>query len=484
MNTPPPPPHPLDRAGFDALVAGGYNQVPVVRRLELGALRPTDLLRALPGGHRFLLESTRVSAEGRYSFLGSRPFLRFSAKGPQCFIDDAPHEGEPLDVLRGLLRRWRGVRLPGMPLFCGGAVGFFAYEANHYFESLPHHPRDDLKLPDIALSFVDTFLAVDHQEGHLLAVATGSGWDDCVRRLESLEDCVRRAVPTPHPTAPSAQTSPAEYRSNFTQEAYLEAVERVREYIRAGDTYQVNLSQRLEVDFPGEPLALYETLSATNPVHFASYLEGDGFQVVSASPERLVRVEEGRALTRPIAGTRRRGTPDEEARFVHELRTSEKERAEHAMLVDLERNDLGRVCTYGTVEVAKLMEIVEYAHVLHIESEVTGRLAPGVEPLDVVGALFPGGTITGVPKIRTMQLITELEPHARGLYTGSLGYLSFTGDLDLDIVIRTLVVKDGRAYAQVGGGIVHDSQPRQEYKETLNKARSQLLALSSVGRRG
>ncbi|MFP2908644.1 anthranilate synthase component I family protein [Pyxidicoccus sp. 3LFB2] len=484
MSLPPPLPPTLDRTHFEALVARGYNQVPVVRRLALGALRPTDLLRALPGEHRFLLESTRVSPEGRYSLLGSRPFLRFTAKAGQCFLDGKPQPGAPLDVLRGLLRRWRGVRLPGLPLFCGGAVGFFAYEANHYFESLPRHPRDDLKLPDIALSFVDTFLAVDHQEGHVLAVATGSDWEDCERRLESLETCVRRAVPTPPPAPPSLPAPTVEYRSNFTQDAYLAAVERVREYIRAGDTYQVNLSQRLEVDFPGEPLSLYETLSATNPVHFASYLEGDGFHVVSASPERLVRVENGRAITRPIAGTRRRGTPEEEARFVQELRTSEKERAEHAMLVDLERNDLGKVCAYGTVEVAKLMEIVEYAHVLHIESEVTGTLAPGVEPLDVVGALFPGGTITGVPKIRTMQLITELEPHTRGLYTGSLGYVSFAGDLDLNIVIRTLVVKDGRAYAQVGGGIVHDSQPRQEYKETLNKARSQLLALSACGRQG
>jgi anthranilate/para-aminobenzoate synthase component I len=214
-------------------------------------------------------------------------------------------------------------------------------------------------------------------------------------------------------------------------------------------------------------------------VHFASYLEQDGLEVVSASPERLVRVEDGRALTRPIAGTRRKGTPEENARFIHELRTNEKEQAEHAMLVDLERNDLGRVCAYGSVQVTKLMEITEYAHVIHIESEVVGRLAPGVEPLDVVAAVFPGGTITGVPKIRTQQIITELEPQARGLYTGSLGYLSFTGELDLNIVIRTMVLKDGRAWVQVGGGIVQDSEPRREYQETLHKARSLLLALSA-----
>ncbi|RKH32024.1 anthranilate synthase component I family protein [Corallococcus praedator] len=479
MAVPASPLPPLDRARFDALVAQGYNQVPLVRHLDVGAARPVDLLRALPAGDRFLLESTRTSSEGRYSLVGARPLLRFTARGSRCHVDGVLQEEAPLTVLRGLLSRWKGLRPADLPLFCGGAVGFFSYEASHFFEALPRHPRDDLGVPDIALHFVDTFLVVDHLEHTVRAVATGSDWVDCSRRLDLLASQVRAAVATPSPSPPAADLPLAPWRSNFTQEDYLLAVERVREYIRAGDTYQVNLSQRLEVDFPGDPLALYETLSATSPVHFASYFEADGFQVVSASPERLVRVEDGRATTRPIAGTRRRGTPEEDARFVHELRTSEKEQAEHAMLVDLERNDLGRVCAYGTVEVTRLMEIVEYAHVLHIESEVVGQLAPGVQPLDVVGALFPGGTITGVPKIRTMEIITELEPHPRGLYTGSLGYFSFAGGLDLNIVIRTVVVKDGRAYVQVGGGIVHDSEPRREYKETLNKARSQLLALAA-----
>ncbi|XXF79630.1 anthranilate synthase component I family protein [Myxococcaceae bacterium GXIMD 01537] len=480
-----PAPPTLDQEQFAALVSEGFNQVPLVRRLPLGALRPVDLLRALPGPHRFLLESTRVSEEGRYSLLGARPFLTFHAKGERCTVQGEPREGAPLDVLRALLQRWRGVRLPGMPLLCGGAVGFFGYEARHYFEPLPRHARDDLALPDVLLHFVDTFVAVDHLEGALLLVATGEDFDGCARRLDALEAQVRRATPTP-PPAPSEREPPAvPFRSNFaTQEDYLRAVERIQEYIRAGDTYQVNLSQRLEVEHAGSALALYETLSALNPVHFASYFEEEDFQVVSASPERLVRVERGRATTRPIAGTRRRGTPEEDARFAHELRTSEKERAEHAMLVDLARNDLGRVCRYGSVEVTRLMDIIEYAHVLHIESEVTGEVERGVDLLDVVGAVFPGGTITGVPKIRTMEIIAELEPNTRGLYTGSIGYLSFAGDLDLNIVIRTLVLKGGRAYAQVGGGIVHDATPRQEYKETLNKARSQLLALAARARDG
>lgn len=464
-------------------MAQGYNQVPLFRVVELHGLKPLELLRALPPGHRFLLESTRTSSEGRYSFVGARPFLTFRARGGQCEVNGEPGPGAPLATLRELLKRWRGIRLPGMPLFCGGAVGFFSYEAAHYFESLPSHPNDDLGLPDIALDFVDTFVAVDHQEGRALVVATGRDYDDCDRRVAELERVVRD-VDARGPRAPAwrladGQMPDVTWRSNFTQEDYLRAVERVREYIRAGDTYQVNLSQRLEVEPRLRALELYEALSAVSPVHFASYLEVDGFEVVSASPERLVRVEDGRAITRPIAGTRRKGTPEENARFVHELRTNEKERAEHAMLVDLERNDLGRVCSYGSVQVAKLMEIIEYAHVIHIESEVVGRLAPGVEPLDVVAAVFPGGTITGVPKIRTMQIITELEPHARGLYTGSLGYVSFTGELDLNIVIRTLVMKGSRAHVQVGAGIVHDSEPRREYQETLHKARSLLLALSA-----
>lgn len=472
----------LDRERFAALVARGYNQVPLIRRLELGAVRPVDLLRALPSRHRFLLESTRVSAEGRYSFLGACPFLTFKAKGARAWVDDVPCEGEPLEVLRSLQRRWRGPRLPGAPLFLGGAVGYFAYEANHYFEKLPRHPHDDLALPDIVLHFVDSLVAVDHLESCVLVVTTGEDYDDCSRRADALERLVRQvaeAGPSPRPTPPTLAAPDVPFRSNFSLEDYLRAVERVQEYIRSGDTYQVNLSQRLEVEQRLPALELYELLSVINPVHFASFLELDGFQVVSASPERLVRMEDGRALTRPIAGTRRKGTPEENARFIHELRTSEKERAEHAMLVDLARNDLGRVCTYGTVEVSRLMEIIEYAHVLHIESEVVGTVAPGKEALDVVAAMFPGGTITGVPKIRTMEIITELEPHTRGLYTGSIGYMSFSGDMDLNIVIRTILLQGGRAYVQVGGGVVIDSNPRQEYKETLNKARSQLLALSA-----
>ncbi|WP_394825933.1 anthranilate synthase component I family protein [Pendulispora albinea] len=484
---------PLDRAAFAAHVAAGYNQVPLVVATDRGALGPVDLLRALPEEHRFLLESTRVSEEGRYSILGAEPFATFRAKGPRYWIGGRAFEGDPIAALKSVMQQWRGLRLPGMPLFSGGAVGFFGYGASRYFQGLPPHPHDDLGVADIAFHFVDAFFAFDHGADRILAIATGDDYDACQRRVDSLLEVIERArrrsrsagalaAPgSPAVRAGEAWRPSAAYTSNFTKEEYLGAVARIQSYIRTGDTYQVNLSQRLEAEYGGGGLDLYETLSRIDPVHFASYFAWGDLEIVSASPERLVRVEGGRAFTRPIAGTRRRGGDEENARFLHELRTCEKELSEHVMLVDLARNDLGRVCRFGSVHVSKLMEIANYAHVMHIESEVVGDVAPEMGLIDVTASLFPGGTITGVPKIRTMEIIAELEPHARGLYTGSIGYLSFAGEMDLNIAIRTIVLKDRRAYVQVGGGVVIDSDPEREFKETLNKARSLLLALGQAG---
>lgn len=468
----------LPREVFEELIAAGHNQVPVLRSAPLGELRATDLLRALPGDDKFLLDSTRVSQEGRYSILGSQPFLRFRAKADRYWIDGRESQGDPIAALKALHARYRGLRLPGMPLFCGGAVGFFAYEANHYFEQLPRHPNDDVELPDLFFDFIDSFIVIDHLEHTVMAVATGADYDRGLQRLDELSEVIERARAAPAQPREPLHERLAEFSSNYAPDLYCDAIARIQEYIRSGDVYQVNLSQRLQVDYAGDGLALYEALARINPVHFASYFCFDGFQIISASPERLVRVERRRAVTRPIAGTRRKGSDEENARFIEELRTCDKENAEHAMLVDLERNDLGRVCKHGSVQIEKLMEITEYTHVIHIESEVVGQLADEVDLLDVVGATFPGGTITGVPKIRTMEVITELEPNTRGIYTGSIGYLSFAGDMDLNIVIRTVLLKQGRAYVQVGGGVVIDGEPAREYKETLNKARSQLMALA------
>jgi para-aminobenzoate synthetase component 1 len=473
----------LNRRDFTQLVAQGYNQVPLIARVPLEGLTPTALVAACPNRDRVLLESTRVSEEeGRYSIVAPKPFRKLTAKGDVYFLDGVQGRGDPTQVLRATMATWRGYRPAGAPLFCGGAVGYFAYECNHYFEKLPAHPCDDVNIPDLYLLIVDRCLVVDHVAGELLLIASGDDYDACQAGLAELEALVERARRSPRPPVREAvEGELAAFCSNFDPAAYGRAVERVREYVRSGDVYQVNLSQRLEVPVRSNGLELYETLSKLNPVHFASYLHLDDFDIVSASPERLVRLEGGRLMTRPIAGTRRRGTPEEEESFVRELKTDVKEVSEHAMLVDLERNDLGRVSAYGTVKVTKLMEIVKYAHVMHIESEVEGRLEAGKDFLDVIGATFPGGTITGVPKVRTMEVITELEPTARGIYTGSIGYINFAGDMDLNIVIRTILLKHQTAYVNVGGGVVWDSTPTREYKETLNKARSQLTALNQHG---
>jgi para-aminobenzoate synthetase component 1 len=471
------------RSDFERLVAQGYNRVPLIARLPVGGLTPAAIVAAAPGRDRVLLESTRVSEQdGRYSIVVTQARHKLTAKGDAYVLDGEAGRGDPMRALRGLMARYRGYRPEGAPLFCGGAVGYLAYECNRYFEALPAHRCDDLAIPDVYLLVADRCVVVDHVAGEILLIASGDDYDACAAGVDELAGLIERAAAGPRPPARAGvEGELAPFRSNFARPDYEAAVRRVQEYVRSGDVYQVNLSQRLEVPVRSSGFELYETLSKLNPVHFASYLDLDGFEIVSASPERLVRLEGGRLATRPIAGTRRRGTPEEEERFVRELKTDVKEVSEHAMLVDLERNDLGRVSAYGTVKVTKLMEIIKYAHVMHIESEVEGRLGPGKDFVDVIGATFPGGTITGVPKVRTMEVIAELEPNARGIYTGSVGYISFAGDLDLNIVIRTILLKDGTAYVNVGGGVVWDSVPEREYKETLNKARSQLTALCQHG---
>lgn len=472
-----------NRSEFEQLVAQGYNRVPLIARVPVGGLTPAAIVASAPEGDRVLLESTRVSEhDGRYSIIVTKARHKLTAKGEVYVLDGEQGRGDPMQVLRGLMKRFRGYVPEGAPLFCGGAIGYFAYECNRYFEALPQHPCDDLAIPDLYLLVADECVVVDHVKGEVLLIASGDDYDACAAALSGLAGLIEAAQANPRPSPrEGVEGELAPFRSNFARPVYEDAVRRVQEYVRSGDVYQVNLSQRLEVPVRSGGFALYETLSKLNPVHFASYLDLDGFEIVSASPERLVRLEGGRLATRPIAGTRRRGTPEEEERFVRELKTDVKEVSEHAMLVDLERNDLGRVSAYGTVKVTKLMEIIKYAHVMHIESEVEGRLGEGKDFVDVIGATFPGGTITGVPKVRTMEVITELEPNARGIYTGSIGYVNFAGDMDLNIVIRTILLKDGTAYVNVGGGVVWDSVPEREYKETLNKARSQLTALSQHG---
>jgi para-aminobenzoate synthetase component 1 len=431
---------------------------------------------------------------GRYSFMGSDPFLVISSRGDKIKLLSPEGEkavlGNPFDVLGELLYKYRLDENPTTLPFVGGAVGYLSYDLGHFVEKLPSTAVDDLQLPECYLAFYDAVIAFDHLEGRAYVAATGFPEIGSARHASAkarLEELRRTLTGAPRPDyyeeAPLDQPveSPVGLRSNFTHEGYVDAVEAVRDYIKAGDIFQANISQRFEADMPLPPYDLYSRLRRINPAPFASYLNFDGVTVVSASPERFLRVRGDMVETRPIKGTRPRGKDEASDRaLARELVRSIKDQAEHIMIVDLERNDLGRVCRYGTVRVSELAALEKYATVFHLTSTVEGRLRSGKGIIDLLNATFPGGSITGAPKVRAMEIIDEIEPTRRSVYTGSIGYLSFDGGLDLNIVIRTILVKNGRAYFQVGGAVVYDSDPEGEYVETLDKARGLIRALSMV----
>ncbi|MEK9150219.1 MAG: anthranilate synthase component I family protein, partial [Candidatus Desantisbacteria bacterium] len=367
---------------------------------------------------------------------------------------------------------------------------YFGYEMAWFIEDLPQRKKDGLDLPDLYLIFPKSLIIFDHKLQSLNILSPNR--EEVEKRIEKSEVRIEKSgdrsqeekdcsLLTAHCSLEEkdcsmlyALCSPY-INSNFTKEEYIKMVERAKEYIRTGDIYQANLSQSLSVKMKQDPWILYQRLTAINPSPFSAYLELDGFSIASSSPERLVRVKDNLIETRPIAGTRPRGkVKAEDEKLACELILSQKERAEHIMLLDLERNDLGRVCKYGTVKVDELMAIERYSHVMHIVSNISGELKSGIDFIDCILATFPGGTITGVPKVRCMEIINELEPTKRGPYTGSIGYIDFAGTMDLNIIIRTFVIKDGVAYIQVGGGIVADSDPISEYYETLHKAEALL----------
>ncbi|MBI5389171.1 anthranilate synthase component I family protein [Candidatus Woesearchaeota archaeon] len=467
------------------------NRVIEIATLPNPGLSPLDILQCLHKENKesFLLESTRKDPkQGRYSFVGTNPFLRFKAKGNNVTIYSKTPSGEkkketttkpPLDLLRKLLQNHRlkyPTNLKDVPPFLGGAVGYFGYETVHYLERLPPHKVDDLKLPDIYFMFAENSVVVDHNTNTLTLTSCTPSAKESKKAIAAMKKKIAQYIPIP-PKQNSSKT-PAVFSSNFTKEAYLAAVQKVKNYVHQGDTFQVNLSQRFSTSTPKSPLEIYAKLSSINPAPFAGLLLLDGFAIISSSPERLVRLENGTASTRPMGGTRKRGnTQKQDAALEQELKTNQKELAEHTMLVDLERNDLGRACAFGTVQVDEIMTIERYSHVMHLVSNIIGKLPPHKDCLDLFNGMFPGGTITGCPKVRTMEIIAELEPTARGPYTGSMGYISFHGDMDLNILIRTIVLKDGMAYLQTGGGIVADSEPKAEYQETLNKAAALMEAL-------
>ena len=426
---------------------------------------------------------------GRYSIMGYEPFLIFKSRGSDVFIQDTSRQihfkGDPLDILGVYLEKYH-VSKDELRLPCyGGAVGYLSYDLGRTIENIPARAIDDLHLPECILGFYDILLVYDHLKQKAYFVSTGFpefSRDSRLARAEArLTEFKQRIItemekPLTFPTLPQVQ---AELRSNFTHDGYVAAVQKARQYIVDGDIFEVNLSQRYTSASQIEPFELYQRLRRLNPAPFASFLNFDEVTIVGSSPERFLRLQGDRVETRPIKGTIRRGqTPEQDAANGRWLLASEKDKAENMMIVDLERNDLGRVCRYGSVKVTELAILETFPTVFHLTSTVVGQLREGISRVDLLKATFPGGSITGAPKIRSMEIIDELEPTRRSIYTGSLGYFSFDGDLDLNIVIRTFLIKGGQAYFQLGGAVVFDSDPESEYRETLDKGKALFKALS------
>ncbi len=450
----------------------------------------------------FLLESAEAAERfGRYSFLGFDPKRILSYKdGLYTVIDaDGVREVAAKDPFRGLAEivgKKSIVPLPNLPAFVGGAVGYFSYDAVRYLEKLPDAPSDDLNVPEAYFAVTDTLIVFDHLRHKVLVISLidaaglrdveGEGFAAAYRRAA---DDIRRvaerlAAPSARRSLPSGYGA-FEVSSNFTWAGYEEAVERAKEYIRAGDAFQIVPSQRFFAEIGNlDPFLLYRGLRTVNPSPYMTYLKLGDLALVGASPEPLVRVEDRRVMTRPIAGTRRRGaTPEEDALLAKELLADAKERAEHVMLVDLGRNDIGRVAEIGTVQLENFMEVERYSHVMHIVSTVEGTLREEYTALDALAAAFPAGTVSGAPKVRAMEIIDELELTRRGPYAGATGYYGVDGRLDTCITLRTALLKGGRAYFQAGGGVVADSVPALEYEETHNKAEAMVHALEVARRR-
>ncbi|HET8656767.1 MAG TPA: anthranilate synthase component I [Longimicrobiaceae bacterium] len=475
--------------------------VPVTRELLFDTETAVTAYRKLarpPFG--FLLESV-VGGEtwARYTFLGTEPRAAWRLVGSR--LDHWSPEGgwsigeesaDPLGDLGALLDRHHPAAVPGLPRFWGGAVGFFGYDVVRHVERLPNAPAAAIDVPDALFMLTGAVLAIDNLFGRarvIVPVETEGAdeaelrrrYDAAAREIDTLVHRLDAPPPAPLPLAPTASADP-EFESTSTRAEYEEGVRRVQEYIRAGDAFQVVLSQRLSVPLHADPFDLYRVLRTVNPSPYLYFLDLDGFQLVGSSPEVMVRVDEGRVVLRPIAGTRRRGaTAAEDEALSADLRADPKELAEHLMLLDLGRNDVGRVSRFGSVRVLEQMIIERYSHVLHMVSTVEGELREGLSALDVFRATFPAGTVSGAPKVRAMEIIDELEGVRRGPYAGAVGYIAHGGRaMDLAIAIRTVLVRDGRAYVQAGAGIVADSVPSAEYEETLNKARAQLRAVQAL----
>lgn len=473
------------------------NIIPVYKPVTADLLTPVLAYLKIESEnpHAFLLESVEGGEKiARYSFLGCNPYLTIRASGDVVQIarsgETIKRKGQLLEVMRKITERYRPVTLPGLPPFVGGAVGYFSYDAVRWVEKIPQTGADDLKLDDAIMMFFSTILAFDHVRQQILIISNvfidenspqlEAKYQKARAEIETLEALLSRPVSVPAFGTPS---NGERIKSNFSKVEYLAAVNKAKEYIKAGDIFQVVLSQRFTAEVSCDPFNIYRALRIVNPSPYMFFLKLNDCFVIGSSPEMLVRIVNGKAYYRPIAGTRPRGaSDDEDALLAEELKADEKERAEHIMLVDLGRNDLGRVCEYGSVEVVDLMLIEKYSHVMHLVSSLRGDLRSNLDRFDALMACFPAGTVTGAPKVRAMEIIDELEPTKRGVYAGAILYLDFSGNLDSCIAIRTLVAKDGKACIQAGGGIVADSIPEKEFQETINKSRALVKAVEMAER--
>jgi para-aminobenzoate synthetase component 1 len=431
--------------------------------------------------YSFILESGMDYDQlGRYSFIGSNPFLLFSSKEQDISIwqngTTTHFEGDPLEAFRDVLSRYRMNYRSDLP-FIGGAVGYLGYDLCHHIEDLPRAAIDDQDLPDCHFGIYDGVIIVDHLKGETYIASLGIA-GNVNQTIERIEQIITNGQNSGLSINIPKRERPVKPESNFTKPDYITAVNRIKEYIRSGDVYQVNMTQRFTCEMERTPYELYAKLRKLNPAPFAGFIDFGVGHIVSSSPERFIRIQGRTIETRPIKGTRPRGmTPEEDRANREELLSSEKDKAELLMIVDLERNDLGRISKKGSVNVTELFHLEEYATVYHLVSTIVGELRDDCDVVDCLKATFPGGSITGAPKIRAMEIIDELEPTQRNIYTGAIGYIGLNGDMDLNIAIRTIVCKDDRAYFQVGGGIVWDSDAESEYQETLHKAKSLIEAL-------
>ncbi|MEO8343004.1 MAG: anthranilate synthase component I [Gallionella sp.] len=483
--------HPLTESEFNALAQQGYNRIPLVCETFADLDTPLSLyLKLANKPFSYLLESVQGGERfGRYSFIGLPAETRITVRGNRVTLthgaNETTHEVEnPLDFIREYQTRFKVASVPNLPRFCGGLAGYFGYDTIRYIEPrlAATNKPDTIGTPDILLMLTEQLAVVDNLSGKLTFIVYANpehtdAYALTKHRLNELTARLRLSVDIPH--APPMHGGEA--KSEFGEAAFKNAVVKAKQYIFDGDIMQVVLSQRMAQPFPASPLSLYRALRSVNPSPYMFYYDMGDHHVVGASPEILVRLEGDAVTVRPIAGTRPRGkTPQQDAELAKELLVDPKELAEHLMLIDLGRNDIGRVAQNGTVKLTEKMIIERYSHVMHIVSNVEAELKPGLNAMDVLKATFPAGTVSGAAKVRAMEIIAELEPSKRGIYAGAVGYLGFNGDMDLAIALRTAVVKDNMLYAQAGAGIVADSVPDSEWMETLNKARAVLRAAEMV----